>query len=286
MRKFLILVIFIFFISAAALVFAQESDLRIHFIDVGEGDSILIETPSGEAVLVDAGNLISGYKVVEYLKKSDIQNLDYLIFTHPHPDHIGGAFFILPMIDVKRIYDNGQDLIDLAKSIDMFRWYVQLVRNDSNYKTLKAEDSLLLGEVILDVLWPSHPSSFLDFNVNSLVMMLRYGGFRCLLVGDLTTIGEESLLEQGISLRADVLKVGHHGANDATCQEFLRSVSPKIAVISINESNIRGYPSKSVIDRIEKAGVRLYRTDRDGDILLDIHQLEEGDFEIKVSKGR
>ena len=286
MRRIRIIVIFIFFIFLTVLTFAQEPDLRIHFIDVGEGDSILIEIPNGEVTLVDAGNLISGYRVVEYIKKIDIQILDYLIFTHPHPDHIGGAFFVLPMIDVKSIYDNGQDLIDLAKSVDMLRWYGELVRNHRYYNALKAEDSLSLGEVTLDVLWPPQPHIFSDLNANSLVMMLNYGKFRCLLAGDLTVEGERRLLEQGVILRADVLKIGHHGAGDASCQEFLSSVSPSIAVISVNQSNIRGYPSKSVIDRIEKAGIKLYRTDRDGDIILDIHQLEEGDFEIRVSKSR
>jgi competence protein ComEC len=286
MKKIRIIVLFIFFISFLACAFAQEPDLKIHFIDVGEGDSVLIEAPDGEAALVDAGNLISGYRVLEYLKKRNIQILDYLIFTHPHPDHIGGAFFVLQMIDVESIYDNGQDLTDIAKSIDMYRWYEELVRSSSNYKVLKAEDNLLLGDITLSVLWPPQPPIFSDFNANSLVMVLKYGKFRCLLTGDLTSVSERKLLEQGIDLKADVLKVGHHGAKDASCQEFLRSVSPRMAIISVNAANIRGYPSGEVVDRLNKGGIELYRTDRDGDVTLSVYQLKDDEYEIRIKKSK
>ncbi len=287
MKKIRISVLLVFFISFLACAFAQEPDLKIHFIDVREGDSILIEASDGETALVDAGNFVSSYRVIEYLKKNNIQSLDYLIFTHPHLDHIGGVFFVLQMIDVENIYDNGQDLAGgIVKSIDIYRWYGGLVRSSNNYKALKAGDGLLLGDITLSVLWPPQPSIFSDFNANSLVIMLNYRGFRCLLTGDLTSVGERKLLEQGINLKADVLKVGHHGAGDATCQGFLRAVFPKTAIISINASNIRGYPSAEVVDRLKKAGIKLYRTDRDGDIVLSIYQPDKGDSKIKVEKNK
>ena len=282
MKKIRIFVLFLFFISLSGYLFAQEPDLKIHFIDVGEGDSILIETPDGKTALIDAGNLITGFRVVEYLRKNNISGLDYLIFTHPHPDHIGGAFFILPMMDAERIYDNGQDLTDIVKSVDIYRWYEKLVRNNRNYKVLKAKDRLLLGKITLSVLWPPQPLPLFDFNANSLVIMLKYGKFRCLLTGDLTIPGERKLLEQGVNLNADVLKVGHHGVNDASCQEFLNRVSPKIAIISVDAENIWGYPSAEVIQRLAGAGIGVYRTDRDGDILLSV-QLN-GQFKIETEK--
>lgn len=286
MKKILIFVLTAFFVSFATCVFAQSAELKIHFLDVKEGDSILIQAPSGKTALIDAGNLISGFRVIKYLKKQNIRSLDYLILTHPHPDHIGGAFFVIPMLGVKFIYDNGQDLTGLAESNDLYRWYVELARGAKNYKALKAEDRLLLGEVVLSALWPPQPPAFSDFNANSLVLMLEYGEFRCLLAGDLTVPGEGKLLKQGADLKADVLKVGHHGADDASCEEFLRSVSPKIAIISADKENNRRYPSQEVIEKLQKIGAKIYLTDEDGDIVLRIFQNKKSETEIKVEKGR
>lgn len=265
MRTFLIFVLFIFCTISS---FVEAASLKIHFLDVGEGDSILIQTPKGKTILVDAGNLISGFRVVEYLKKNNIHNLDYLIFTHPDLDHIGGAFFILQMMDVKRIYDNGEDLTRRAKSSDVYRWYEELVRNNRNFDVLQAEDNFLLDEVVFKVLWPYRPFIFSSFNPNSLVIMIEYKKFRCLLTGDLTIPAEKELLKKLKDLKADVLKVGHHGSNSSS-EEFLRVVSPEISVISVNKENIRGYPAEEVLKRLEKFSSKVYRTDRDGDIIIN-----------------
>ena len=277
-------VIFLFFISlfVSVCLFAQEPDLKIHFIDVGEGDSILIEAPNGKTILIDAGNLITGFRVVEYLKENDIQNLDYLIFTHHDADHIGGAFPILQMMNVGEIYDNGHNLIGAAKSSDMYRWYEELARQDKDYRVLKAEDTFFLGEVVLKVLWPPQPLPFSDFNANSLVIMLEYGEFRCILTGDLTIPGERKLLKCNIDLKADLLKIGHHGAEDATSEEFLKAASPGLAVISVNNDNIRGYPSANVLERLRNAGIEIYRTDKNGDILLTVQP--NAQFKIKTGQ--
>lgn len=287
MKKIRIFVLFGFFIFFVSCAFAQEPVLRIHFIDVGEGDSIFIQVPDGQTLLVDAGNLISGYRAVEYLKESGVQHLDFLIFTHPHLDHIGGAFFVLPMMDVEKVYDNGQDLANLAKYLDVYRWYEELVRSGENYNALNAGERLLLGDVTLDVLWPPQPPVFADFNANSLAIMLKYGDFRCLLTGDLTIPGEEKLLERGLDLKADVLKVGHHGNLDANCEEFLRNVSPGAAVISADDAEYLKHASEEVLGRLTKAGAAIFRTDRDGDVVLTVYLLEDGRLEkIKIEKSK
>ncbi len=261
------LALFIFsFLSSSA---SSDEAGRIHFINVGEGDSILLEVP-GKAALVDTGNLISGPRLVNYLKEKGIEKLDYLLITHPHPDHIGGVFFILPALKVEKIYDNGQDLNRVRKTCAIYRWYEDLVRRRKNYGVLISGDSLTLGNLALEVLWPPESSTSSDFNAFSLVIMVRWGSFSCLLTGDLTAPGERELLKRRVSLKADVLKVGHHGAEDATTEEFLQAVSPGMAVISVDEANVWGYPSGEVLERLEKAGMKMYRTDRDGDIVLKI----------------
>lgn len=279
MKKVWILFIFVLLTLSTA---AQSQPLQIHFLDVGEGDSILIVTPNGKTALIDGGNLVTGFRAAKYLKKKGINELDHLIFTHPHLDHIGGAFFILQMLDVKNTYDNGEDLSRIAKSEDIYRWYDDLVRKSNKYTVLKANDTILLDGVELEILWSRKPSFSSNFNVNSLVIMVQYGTFSCLLAGDSTSLTEAELLKKKSHLGADILKVGHHGASDASSEDFLRAVSPKIAVISVNENNIRGYPSQGVLTRLEEIGTKIYRTDKDGDIVVNIE--DDGEVTVKVKK--
>lgn len=269
MKRFwgLVLLLFTFpFLSSLA---SSDEAGRIHFINVGEGDSILLEI-EGKSALIDTGNLVSGPRLVKYLKEKGIEKLDYLILTHPHPDHIGGVFFILPALKVEKIYDNGQDLAGVRKSGAIYRWYEDLVRKRKNYAVLISGDSLSLGSLTLEVLWPPEAPTSSDFNAFSLLIMVKGGGFSCLLTGDLTAAGERELLKREVNLKADLLKVGHHGAEDATSEEFLEAVSPAIAVISVDKDNFWGYPSARVLERLKKAGVKVYRTDREGDIVLSI----------------
>jgi len=280
MRKVWVVLILILFIIYAFS--SQTQNLRIHFLDVGEGDSILIQTPKGKAVLVDTGNLITGFKVVKYLQKNGIQDLDYLILTHPHLDHIGGTFFILQMINVKKIYDNGQDLNQLIELFDVYRWYEQLVRENDSYRVLKSGDKFLVDGVKFKVIWPPYPFVFSDFNTNSLVIMVEYKKFRCLLSGDLTELGENELLKSGIDIKADILKVAHHGSKDASSKGFLKAVSPNISIISVNKDNIRGYPSEEILRRLKDLGVKIYRTDLNGDIIITVE--ESGRYSIETER--
>lgn len=286
MMKRVRLILIAIFILYPVFIFADERDLSIHFIDVGEGESVLIKTSKGKAILIDSGNCITGFRVTEYLKKNNIYTLDHLIFTHLDLDHICGAFFALQILKAKNIYDNGQDLSKEEKSSDIYRWYDELVRKDKNYQTLRVKDAIFLDGVTLRVLWPSTPFPSGDYNANSLVMMLEYGRFRCLLTADLTIAGERKILALGENLKAEVLKIGHHGASDATSEEFLTSVSPKIAIISVNKANIRGSAAWEVLQRLKQAKVNLFRTDEDGDIVLSVHQSKDKEFKIEVNKAQ
>mgnify|MGYP001216827067 CR=1 FL=1 len=253
--------------------------LKIHFIDVGEGDAILVETPSGKAVLVDSGNLTSGFKLREYIKRNSIERLDKLILTHPHFDHIGGAFFLVPAIKISHIYDNGEKL-DLSQ--DIHRWYGDLIRKDPRYKVLRAQDEFSLDGVSFRAIWPPDPLESTDFNSNSLVVMVEYRNFRCLLAGDLNGFGEKELLGLGIDLTADILKVAHHAADDASSSEFIKAVSPEISIISVNQANIRGYPSKKVSERLKESGSKVYYTYKSGNILISLD--EKGKIQVKEEK--
>ena len=176
----------------------------------------------------------------------------------------------MPALKVEKIYDNGQDLAGVRKTWAIYRWYEDLVRKRKNYAVLISGDSLILGSLTLEILWPPEVPTSSDFNAFSLVIMVKGSRFSCLLTGDLTAAGERELLKMEVNLKADILKVGHHGAEDATSQEFLEAVSPGIAVISVDKDNFWGYPSARVLERLKKAGVKVYRIDREGDIVLSI----------------
>jgi competence protein ComEC len=262
--------------------FSEAKNLRIHFIDAGQGDAILIETPQGKSALIDTGNLITGFKVSEYLKKQNINSLDYLIFSHMHPDHIGGAFFILQTIKVNKIYDNGEDLTEIAKNSDLHRWYVELARNNDAYAILKAGDKFLLDGVEFRVLWPPLPSGFSNFNTNSLVIMIEYAKVRCLLSGDLTTEAQKQLIKKEGNIKADILKVPHHGADEALCEEFLKKVSAHIAVISVDKDNVKGYPCATTFKKLRNSAIIIYRTDIDKDIVIEV--AENGEISLVPDK--
>ena len=251
--------------------------LVVHFIDVGEGDCILIQMPNNKNILVDTGNLSVGYKVEKYLKSKNISQLNCIIITHMHPDHVGGIFYILPQIRTNIIYYNGYtpqeneyffELIDLTKDLNI------------PMKILNAGNKLFLGDVTLGVLSPIDPLSG-DMNGDSIVVKIIFGKVSFLLTGDLNINGEKRLIEAGCNLKSDVLKVGHHGAEDSNSEEFMDKVRPKIAVLSVGKNNRYGFPSNVVIERFKIKEIPLYRTDIDGTIIIQT----DGDI-ISIKKER
>ncbi len=256
-RKALLLLILLVFIS-------HSKGLRVYFLDVGEGESILIVGPSGKATLIDTGNLITGYRVLKFLRSKGINEVERLIVTPPHPDHMGGVFVLLQSFKVKRWYDNGQPLEE-APCEDLYRWYGEIFRS-GNYSVLKAGDRWEEDGAIYEVLSPKRLTG--DWNANSLVIKLTYGKVRFLFMGDANVRAEKELVESGEDLKSDILKVGHHGAGDALSEEFLKRVKPRYAVISINRNNIRGYPSKGKVELLKEYGVKLYTTYRRGTVVF------------------
>lgn len=247
----------------------RRNPLRIHFIDVGEGDAILIQA-STKNILIDAGNPITGIRLLRYLQKLHIGKIDHIILTHAHPDHMGGIFTIAQLIPFDHIHDNGENIKEIARRQPLFRWYRELVRENPKYELLGAGNSFHFDDITLTVLWPPKNRGSADWNAGSLVCMLETGTFRCLLMGDANRITEGELLKIGISLKAHILKAGHHGASDTATVEFIEAVNPETVIISVNKGNIRGYPSGTVIERYRRAA-KVYRTDRDGTIVVTVY---------------
>ena len=281
-RSFVLLLAFCGLILFPA--FCQENNLEISFLDVGEGEAIFIKTPQDKNILIDSGNVVSGFKALNALRDRGVNDLEYLILTHPHLDHIGGVFLLGQALDIRHICDNGQDLAEKAESEDIYRYYLNLIRNNKKYRVLSAGDRLNIGSVNFDIIWPVTPFIFSDWNVNSLVIMIEYNNFRCLLTGDLTSLGEKELLRLNSDLGADILKVGHHGYIDATSEEFLGQVRPEVAIISIDKGNIRGYPSEKIVKRLEDTGSQVFQTAKSGDITVVVE--DNGHYFVETSQTR
>lgn len=282
MRKLILIFLIPFFIFSCARKEEKEA-LEIHFIDIGYGDAVLVKKGGGEALLIDNGYPEKRRKLFDYLKEHEVRELDYLINTHPHPDHLGNAVAVLNNLRVKILMDNGQKIDQLDKWLTgkMVEDYQEHFRGHPSYRVLKAGDKIQWGEVLLEVLWPPDTTTYNDWNTNSLLIMLSYGELRALLAADFNERGERVLLRQkGLNLKADLLKVGHHGGGDATGPEFLRAVSPSWAVISVGE-NPWDYPSPNVLRRLEEARIEVFRTDREGTIVF--RYLPPEDIEILTS---
>jgi len=238
--------------------------LEVHFIDVGQGDAILIKAPNNKNLLIDTGNLSTAYKLKSYLKERGVSALNALIITHLHSDHVGGLFCVLPEVFVEKIYDNGTVL----PGNDFYEEYINIIKTlRVKRQIIREGDIMSLGRLVLQVLSPSDPLT-MDLNADSVVVKITYGKITFLMAGDLNGKGEDRLLNKGIDLQSQVLKVGHHGACDATSEAFLEKVNSEIAIICVGKDNRYGYPSAETVERIKRRKIKLYRTDRDSTIVI------------------
>lgn len=162
---------------------------------------------------------------------------------------------------------------------DVYRWYKTLVRKSPNYAILKKGDKLRLKDINLDILWPASTKQG-SFNENSLVIKLGDNNFHCLFAGDINKITEESILSEKLSLKSNILKVGHHGYMDATREEFLEAVSPEVAIISAGHQEKA--PSDVTLGLLKKKKIKIFRTDTDGNIIVTVEK--KGHFTIRTEK--
>lgn len=245
----------------AALFWDDGGDYyQIVFFDVGQGDAAMIRTPSGRTVLIDCGTDFSADELVASLYAEQIEEIDCMILTHAHEDHIGGAYALITHFDVKKILMGGYALEGVVGS-------KIAMAADCPIESVGTGYEILIGEgASITVLAPDQATEKGDNN-DSLVLMLTIGAKRFLLTGDLEQDGEARLIERyPDGIRADVLKVGHHGSNSSTGEAFLEAVRPSMAVISVGRDNPYGHPAFAVLNRLEAHGITVLRTDQRGNI--------------------
>lgn len=238
-------------------------DLIITFLNVEDGDAAYIEASTKEKILIDTGNPLTAFRLSDFLRKSGVGLLDAIFITHPHSDHMGGIFQVFPIADVKAIYDNGQTLPDNS-ACEAYRWYKEVLKK-ANYKSTKAGDVFQYGDVKIQVLWPKGAVSA-DWNANSLVLKIIYRDIIFLFMGDANIDVENILLREKADLKAHVLKIGHHGAADATSDDFLKAVKPFYAIISSRDGNGNVYADTGVIERLLSSKIKVLTTYSHGDI--------------------
>jgi comEA protein len=248
--------------------FAPGPPLSVRFIDVGQGDSALIVSPTGKAVLIDAGERDAAPRVVAELRAAGVKEIDLFVWTHPHADHIGGAAAVLDAFPVKAVLDSGylhatatyRDLLEAVKAKGI------------EYRLARAgRDVAIGGGAVLHVLGPSEPlleGTRSDANANSVILRMEYGAASVLFTGDSEGETEARLLAGGAVVGADVLKVAHHGSSYASGSDFLARVAPRVAVISVGAGNTYGHPSPEALSRLSGAGAAVLRTDLAGTVRL------------------
>lgn len=236
--------------------------LQVHFINVGQADSILVIAPNGETILVDGGNRADGAEVVNYLRDQGVKELSAIVATHPHEDHIGGLDTIIHSFPPKQVYlPNG------TSNTKTFEDFMTAV-NASGTNKIRAKAGVKLDVLgISGIFMAPNSDTYEDLNNYSAVLKITSGKVSILLTGDAEDVSEAEMLKSGQDLQAAVLKVGHHGSISSTTSAFLKAVSPKYAVISVGVDNDYGHPHQVTLNTLTNAGVQVYRTDQAGTIV-------------------
>ena len=251
---------------------AYEIPLDVFIIDVGQADSILLRSPSGKTMLIDAGESKNFPAIKKKLKELGITRLDVVIATHPHSDHIGGMTKVIETYDIGKFY-----LPDAAHATKTYENMIAALEKKPNTKVIAAAADAVSSiawdtDVEVLILSPFADAKYKDFNNYSVVIRVKYGETSILLAGDAETAAEAVMLERlpADYFSATVLKLGHHGSTTSTSADFFAAVAPKLAVISVGEGNSYGHPGGEMLDMLKAAQTPCFRTDLNGTIYLHL----------------
>jgi len=240
----------------------DEGEIIVSFIDVGQGDAVLIRS-ADNAILIDGGEHRQRNVVLDYLRDAGVRKLDYVIATHPHSDHIGGLVTVLGRVEVGRVI-----MPDIEHNTETYLNFLAAIENNNIPVTFpEPGDRIRAGIINLTVLSPPQ-GHFTDPNNNSVSVRLVHGNTSFIFTGDAERAAEQWMVDSGVTLRSDVLRVGHHGSNTSTTEAFLDAVDPVAAVIQVGENNRHGHPHPDVMDRLTSRGIAIYRTDELGTIRM------------------
>ena len=261
MKKIIALVLLFLFLPISAF-----ADLQIHFLDVGQGDCTIVLC-DGESMVIDGGPASASSFVYSYIRNTlELQHIDYVVSTHPHLDHVYGLSSVLNAAPVDLVLTPVLEWDSKA-----FNSMVKYAEKQGAPLSVPQEgDTLRLGGATVTILhcWPEA----IDYgrtNDSSIVVRIDYGQTSFIITGDAEDWSEYMMIDSGMNLKADVLRVAHHGSSTASTLEFLQSVRPEYAVISVGKDNGYGHPHQEVLDRLNEVGSKILRTDELGTIVMN-----------------
>ena len=240
----------------------SKEKLKVHIIDVGQGDSTFVELPSGDTLLIDAGEREYGERVISYIESLGYQKVDYLVATHPHSDHIGGLQAVIESFDIGKVF-----MPKKSSTTSTFKKLLEAVKNKGlGIETAKAGKVIATDtDLSITILSPVEEDYKDEMNLYSAVVKITYGKMRFLFMGDAETENEEQM--QDVS--AEFIRVGHHGSRTSSGEEFVRRVGAQIAVVSVGKDNSYELPKEEILSRWQKAGATIYRTDKSGSLVFE-----------------
>ena len=254
-------------------------NLKIHFIDVGQGDSTLIVTPQNKTILIDGGGSSSEFDVgkntlVPYILDRRFTQIDIIIISHFDQDNVGGIMTVLQELKVKKVYISKQ-----VEKSENYEKFLDIVSNKKIkvYEVVSGNKIHIEKNLYIDILWPTNNQITTNIlNNNAIVCNLHYKNFSMLFTGDIEKIAEIEILEKYSRttqfLKANILKVGHHGSKSSSISEFLNTVKPQIAVIGVGKNNKFGHPNSEVLQRLENINSKIFRTDLNGEITIEVNK--------------
>lgn len=241
------------------------SSVKVHFLDVGQGDAILIQTPN-ENILIDGGGKGKGPDVVKYLKKYKVTTLNAVISTHPDADHIGGLAYVIKNMKVNKVYAP-----NVSHTTQAYKDFLLAVKNKKLKITVAkqgVEIPTKAKDITLKFIAPVKTYAKSDLNNWSAVLHLKHNKKSFLFMGDAETKAENDMLAKKLISKVDVLKVGHHGSKDSTSKKLLDKAKPTYSVISVGKNNSYKHPTSATLNRLKAAKSKVYRTDKSGNIIF------------------
>ncbi|WP_313893714.1 MBL fold metallo-hydrolase [Psychrobacillus sp.] len=246
----------------------KGKEMKVHFIDVGQGDSIFIQSPNGKNMLIDGGKRDSGKEVVAFLRDLGVNKLDYVVATHPDADHIGGLLAVLNSISIKNFVDSGK-----VHTSQTYEKMLTLIQEKKIPFIVPANGDEISLDPAINITVLNAGEGAADNNEASIVLRVAYKDVSFLLTGDADTGVESNMMEQ-YNVESTILKAGHHGSNTSSSSEFIAAVKPEVSILSYGKDNSYGHPHSEVVSVLKKAGSQVYATAEAGNISVSTNGVD------------